>query len=165
MKRTYITIVLAILALVLNCFQSSAQRKYSDIFQMLSGIPGVMVTAASSSNPSVIIRGVGTNSGHTEPLYLVDNVQCDNISTINPDDVDSIDIIKDGSSSIYGMQGANGVILITTKGAVQAAKAEAEAKKAERKARRNKELINAVQATRDRNEALAKADSLAKAHQ
>ena len=85
-------------------------QTYSTIYDYLRGrVPGVMVT----SDNRIIIRGIGTNSGNTDPLILVDGVQMTDISTINPADVKSVDVIKDGSSSIYGMQGANGVIIIT----------------------------------------------------
>lgn len=165
MKRIFTFIAFAILSLAFS-FSASAQ-KYTDIFQMIRGrVPGVQVgDAGPGGMPSIVIRGVGTNSGQTQPLFIVDGLHVENISAIDPDNVDSIEVIKDGSSAIYGMQGQNGVILITTKGAVMAARAEAEARKAERKAKRNKQMIDAIQATRDRNEAQFKADSIARAQQ
>lgn len=51
----------------------------------------------------------------TDPLFIVDGTEVSGISFINPNDVRSINILKDASSSIYGARGANGVILITTK--------------------------------------------------
>jgi TonB-dependent SusC/RagA subfamily outer membrane receptor len=84
---------------------------YSNMYEYLRGkVPGVMIT----SDNRIIIRGIGTNSGNTDPLILVDGVQVTDLSGLNPVDVKSVDVIKDGSSAIYGMQGANGVILITT---------------------------------------------------
>ena len=84
-------------------------QTYSTIYDYLRGrVPGVQGT----SENRIIIRGIGTNSDHTDPLILVDDVEMSDISTINPADVESVDVIKDGSSAIYGMQGANGVILI-----------------------------------------------------
>ena len=113
-------------------------QEYSDIFEYIRGkVPGVQVgQAGPGSMPSIIIRGIGTNSDQTQPLFIVDGVQTDNISTINPNDVDSIDIIKDGTASIYGMQGANGVIIVTTKSAVEAARREAALKKEARQAKK-----------------------------
>ncbi len=113
-------------------------QEYTDIFEYIRGkVPGVQVgQAGPGSMPSIIIRGIGTNSEHTQPLFIVDGVQTDNISTINPNDVDSIDIIKDGTASIYGMQGANGVIIVTTKTAVEAARREAALKKEARQAKK-----------------------------
>jgi TonB-dependent SusC/RagA subfamily outer membrane receptor len=75
-------------------------------------VPGVMVT----SDKRIFIRGIGTNSDATDPLILVDGVQVTDLSSLNPADVKSVDVIKDGTSAIYGMQGANGVIIIKTIG-------------------------------------------------
>ena len=88
-------------------------QTYSSIYDYLRGrVPGVMVT----SDNRIIIRGIGTNSGNTDPLILVDGVETTDLSGINPSDVESVDVIKDGSSAIYGMQGANGVVIIKTVG-------------------------------------------------
>ena len=84
-------------------------QTYSTIYDYLRGrVPGVQVT----SDNRIIIRGIGTNTDQTDPLILVDDVEMPDISTINPADVESVDVIKDGSSAIYGMQGANGVVII-----------------------------------------------------
>lgn len=138
MKKTLTSIILASLAAAFLCSQAGAQTKYSDIFEMIRGrVPGVTVgQAAPGEMPRIVIRGIGTNSDQTQPLFIVDGIQRDNIASINPDDVDSIDIIKDGTSAIYGMQGANGVIMITTKTAARAAAAQAEASKAARAAKK-----------------------------
>ena len=88
-------------------------QTYSDMYDYLRGrVPGVQVT----SDKRIIIRGIGTNSDATDPLILVDGVETTDLSGINPTDVQSVDVIKDGSSAIYGMQGANGVIIIKTVG-------------------------------------------------
>lgn len=85
---------------------------YSNIFDYLKGrVAGVQVIG----NKIIIIRGVGTINGSTDPLILVDGVKTDDISYLNPIDVADVTVLKDASSSIYGVQGANGVILITTK--------------------------------------------------
>lgn len=84
---------------------------YSNIFDYLKGrVAGVQVIGNK-----IIIRGVGTINGSTDPLILVDGVKTDDISYLNPIDVADVTVLKDASSSIYGVQGANGVILITTK--------------------------------------------------
>ena len=79
---------------------------------------GVQVTANSGSPGAALnirIRGVTTN-GDNSPLVIVDGVNIGtDISIIDPNDIEKMDIIKDASSAIYGVQGANGVILITTK--------------------------------------------------
>ena len=83
--------------------------------------PGVQVIS-NSGDPtdnagSIRIRGISSISGSTTPLVVVDGVPYDgNISDINPQDVESMSVLKDASASaIYGHRGANGVILITTK--------------------------------------------------
>jgi len=53
-------------------------------------------------------------NGTADPLILVDGVPVDDLSGINPGDVKSVEVLKDSSASIYGIRGANGVILITT---------------------------------------------------
>lgn len=79
--------------------------------------PGVQITSTSGqpgSSMSVSIRGLGT-VGNSQPLYLIDGVGGD-ISTLNPADIESIDVLKDAASAaIYGAQAANGVVLVTTK--------------------------------------------------
>lgn len=84
---------------------------YNSIYDYINGrIPGVQVIGTR-----IIIRGVGTINGETDPLILVDGVQTSDISYLNPADVADVTVLKDASASIYGVQGANGVILITTK--------------------------------------------------
>lgn len=88
-------------------------QTYSDMYDYLRGrVAGVMVT----SDKRIIIRGIGTNSDATDPLILVDGVETTDLSGINPADVQSVDVIKDGSTAIYGMRGANGVVIINTVG-------------------------------------------------
>ncbi|MGC1632347.1 MAG: SusC/RagA family TonB-linked outer membrane protein, partial [Gelidibacter sp.] len=79
---------------------------------------GVQVTSNSGSPGAALnirIRGITTN-GDNSPLVIVDGVNIGtDLSIIDPNDIQKIDIIKDASSAIYGVQGANGVILVTTK--------------------------------------------------
>lgn len=87
-------------------------QTYSSMYDYLRGrVPGVQVT----SDNRIIIRGIGTNSDNFDPLILVDGVEMTDLSTLDPQYVESVDVIKDGSSAIYGMQGANGVIIIKTR--------------------------------------------------
>ena len=87
---------------------------YSNMYDYLRGrVPGVVV----GPDNSITIRGINSINSSTEPLILVDGVEISDLSTINPIDVYSVDVLKDASSSIYGVRGSNGVILITTKGA------------------------------------------------
>ena len=85
---------------------------------MASSSPGVQITQ-SSSQPGkgfkVYIRGIGT-IGDSQPLYVIDGVAGGNLDGINPNDIESIDVLKDAASAaIYGSRAANGVILVTTK--------------------------------------------------
>ena len=79
---------------------------------------GVNITANSGQpgeSYKVTIRGMGT-IGSTEPLYVIDGVPGGSITSLSPNDIESIDVLKDAASSaIYGARAANGVILVTTK--------------------------------------------------
>jgi TonB-linked SusC/RagA family outer membrane protein len=83
--------------------------------------PGVQVISTSgdpaSSQATIRIRGVGSMSASNSPLYIVDGMPYDgSIAEINPNDVESLSVLKDAAASaIYGARGANGVVLITTK--------------------------------------------------
>lgn len=121
-------------------FSAKSEQSYSNIWNYITGhIPGVFIRGGGDgSTPQIYIRGIGTNSGETQPLFIVDGVQMQDISYLLPSDVSSIEVIKDGSAAIYGAQSANGVIMITTKMAKARADAEAAAKKAARQAKRKK---------------------------
>ena len=89
------------------------------MLDMVMRLPGVQVSG-QGVNASVLIRGVGSINSSNEPLFVVDNVPVgtgfDKVAFMNPLDVDRISVLKDaGATGIYGVQGANGVILITTK--------------------------------------------------
>ncbi|MBO6012147.1 MAG: TonB-dependent receptor [Bacteroidales bacterium] len=93
----------------------------TNIAQALQGAAaGVMVTAqdgAPGSKSAIRIRGIGTINGDAEPLYVVDGVKVGhNADFVNPSDIESMEVLKDASATaIYGSEGANGVIMITTK--------------------------------------------------
>lgn len=102
---------------------------------LMGRAPGVSVTAGSGqvgSTPSIQIRGIGSMSASTQPIYVVDGVVVSSggtgqlgdvlyasnnvMNTINPSDIESISILKDAAAaSLYGSRAANGVVLITTK--------------------------------------------------
>ncbi|KIC95779.1 SusC/RagA family TonB-linked outer membrane protein [Flavihumibacter solisilvae] len=95
------------------------KQNTTDALQALQGqAPGVQITTTSGqpgSGMSVVIRGKGT-IGNASPLYIVDGVYTNDISYLNPADIQSLDVLKDAASAaIYGSQAANGVILVTTK--------------------------------------------------
>ena len=96
-----------------------AQNHSISTMQNLQGMaPGVQVTSTSGQPGDALkvrIRGIATN-GNSNPLYVVDGVPTDDISSLNPTDIQSIDILKDAASAaIYGTRAANGVVLITTR--------------------------------------------------
>lgn len=111
---------------------------YTNIFDYLRGrVPGVQIgPPVAGGTPSITVRGINSINSSTEPLILVDGLEMSDVSGLNPYDVASVDVLKDASTSLYGVRGANGVIIITTKAAADAAKAEAEALKAEKAARK-----------------------------
>ncbi len=97
-------------------------RPEQDVAKALQGaVPGLSIINASGdidSNPTISIRGLGTlsNGQKSSPLIVVDGVPVDDLSMINGNDIASISVLKDASSSsIYGSRAAFGVILITTK--------------------------------------------------
>ena len=97
------------------------EKQPVSIFDAIQGAaPGVRVMSSSGApgeDAGITIRGLSTLSdAGVKPLYLVDGVPMDNIATINPNDIQSIEILKDAASAaIYGARSANGVILVTTK--------------------------------------------------
>lgn len=81
-------------------------------------LPGVNIinSNAPGATPNVIIRGIGTAAAGGNVLYIVDGIQVTGINNINPADIESLDVLKDAASSaIYGMDAANGVVIVTTK--------------------------------------------------
>ena len=82
-----------------------------------TGVQFTSPTGGPGSSPGIIIRGVGTLNGDTDPLIIVDGIQFEGaLTTINQEDIESLTVLKDASStSLYGSRAANGVILITTK--------------------------------------------------
>ena len=106
----------------------SETEVYTNMYDYLRGkVAGVEIGPGNS----IIIRGVSTLNGSTDPLIFLDGTEVSSLDAVNPQDVYSVDILKDASAAIYGVRGANGVILITTK-AGQAAKQQ-EAAKAKRR--------------------------------
>lgn len=88
---------------------------YSDMYEYLEGkIPGVTVVG-----DKIRIRETGPLNSFGEPLLMVDGMEVSDLHHINPNDVDSVEVLKDASASIYGARGGNGVVLITTKGAAK----------------------------------------------
>lgn len=83
----------------------------NNIYEYLRGkVAGLQVVGNK-----IYIRGVNSMNSSTDPLILVDGMEVTDISILNPNDIKDISVLKDASASIYGVRGANGVILITTK--------------------------------------------------
>ena len=96
----------------------SKQPVINPISGLQGKVAGVQITNSGSpgSSPQIRIRGVGTVYGNANPLYVVNGVWYDDISFLNPADIENMTILKDASSeAIYGIRAANGVVLITTK--------------------------------------------------
>ncbi|PLB19796.1 SusC/RagA family TonB-linked outer membrane protein [Mariniflexile rhizosphaerae] len=98
--------------------ESIEALKPTRIEQALQGqVAGVTITSQSGTPggaSTISIRGVSTN-GDNRPLILVDGNVIEDLSVLNPSDIESINILKDATAGIYGVRAANGVILITTK--------------------------------------------------
>ena len=92
-----------------------------DAGQLIQGkVAGLQITVSSgdpTASSSVMLRGYSSLLGSTDPLVLIDGVP-GSLGTVAPEDIESIDVLKDGSATaIYGTRGTNGVIIITTKNA------------------------------------------------
>ncbi len=84
----------------------------------LAGVQITMSEGAPGADAVINIRGRGSITQSSEPLYVVDGIPTDNaLSILNPQDIESLNVLKDAASTaIYGSRGANGVVVITTKG-------------------------------------------------
>jgi TonB-dependent starch-binding outer membrane protein SusC len=91
----------------------------TNFVQSLQGaVPGLNIGQVTSAGatPDIQIRGKNTISGYTSVLIVIDGIISGDLSSINPADIESVDILKDASATaVYGAQAANGVMLITTK--------------------------------------------------
>ena len=90
----------------------------TNVFQMIQGrVPGVQVSPDGQGGYKVTIRGISSILGSSDPLFILDGVPVDGgtFGSINPCDVDVIDVLKGADAGIYGSQGGNGVVAILTK--------------------------------------------------
>lgn len=97
-----------------------AARRATNVSNALQGaVAGVSVTRSNSApgaGNTIRVRGITTLQGNSSPLILVDDVPVQDINDVNPDNVESISVLKDGASAaIYGSRAAAGVVIITTK--------------------------------------------------
>lgn len=98
--------------------QITKQPAYNALQSLQGKAAGVNIIAndAPGATPTIIIRGLGTAEAGRSPMFVVDGVITGSIANLNPNDIESFDIMKDAASSaIYGSNAANGVVFITTK--------------------------------------------------
>ncbi len=94
---------------------TSSARADQAIQGKISGVMVLPTSGSPGSGSKIRIRGTNSN-GNSNPLYIVDGMKTGDINNIDPGDIESMEVLKDAASSaIYGTEGANGVILITTK--------------------------------------------------
>ncbi len=135
------------------------QSPVSNLSNALAGrLPG-LISMQSSGKPgndasTLYIRGVGTYNGSTSPLIMVDGIVRDTYNDIDPNEVETISILKDASATaVFGVRGANGVILITTKrGKEGKPKVSATVQSALNQFTRMPDYVNSVQYATLRNE-------------
>lgn len=135
------------------------QSPVSNISNGLAGrLPG-LISVQSSGKPgadasTLYIRGVGTYTGNTAPLIMVDGIVRDSYNDIDPNEIDNISILKDASATaVFGVRGANGVILINTKrGKEGAPKVSATVQTAANQFTRLPKYVNSPQYATLRNE-------------
>ncbi|AMM52762.1 membrane protein [Rufibacter sp. DG15C] len=100
--------------------EAFVSRPNTQVGQLIQGKAAGVQVLTNSGKPSagfsIRVRGTGSLNASSEPLYVVDGVPASDTRSINPADIESISVLKDAASAaIYGAQGANGVVLITTK--------------------------------------------------
>ena len=97
------------------------QSPVANISNAIEGrVPGLLTNQVSGApgqdNATIRIRGIGTFAGSADPLVMIDGIQAQNYNNLDPNEIESISILKDASATaVYGVRGANGVLLITTK--------------------------------------------------
>lgn len=107
-------------ATVLSAADIQKQQVSNPIEALNGRVPGLMMTETNdlgASDPTMVIRGIGSLNAGTEPLIVLDGLPYSGYyNDINPDDIENITVLKDAASNaLYGARGANGVIMITTK--------------------------------------------------
>lgn len=90
---------------------------YGDVFTLVKGkFPGVTIKTNSMGTDGIFIRGDKSIYGDNEAIYVVDGIRVGDVSFVNPCEMATIDILKDGGAALYGSDAANGVVVIETKG-------------------------------------------------
>lgn len=95
--------------------KTPSQSAIQAIQGKLAGVT-IVTNDEPGSNPSIRVRGLGTVLGGRDPLYIIDGVETNGLNGLNPNEIDTFDILKDASSlAIYGQKASNGAVIITTK--------------------------------------------------
>jgi TonB-dependent SusC/RagA subfamily outer membrane receptor len=90
---------------------------YTSVFSLIQGkFPGVQIRNGASGTEAVFVRGQKSIYQDNAAIYVVDGIRVADISFVNPCEMATIDILKDGGAALYGSQAANGVVVIETKG-------------------------------------------------
>jgi len=94
----------------------SAPKLSQALVGKVAGVQVMQTSGAPYDGTKMRVRGMGSINAGSDPLYVIDGYPAGNNLNINPNDIESIDVLKDAASAaIYGSRGAGGVVLITTK--------------------------------------------------
>lgn len=107
----------AVSTITADSYEDQPLTRLEDALQgRAAGVTVARANGQPGSNFKVRIRGVNSITGNNAPLVVVDGIQGGDLSTLNPNDIETINVLKDASATaIYGVRGSNGVIMITTK--------------------------------------------------
>ncbi|WP_298115018.1 SusC/RagA family TonB-linked outer membrane protein [Flavobacterium sp.] len=95
--------------------KTPAQNAIQAIQGRAAGV-NIVTNDEPGANPTIRIRGLGTLLGARDPLYIIDGVEASSLNGLSPNEIATLDILKDASSlAIYGQKGSNGVVVVTTK--------------------------------------------------
>ncbi|WP_395633810.1 SusC/RagA family TonB-linked outer membrane protein [Flavobacterium sp.] len=98
-----------------DIIKTPAQSAIQAIQGRAAGV-NIVTNDEPGANPSIRIRGLGTVLGGRDPLYIIDGLEASSLNGLSPNEIETIDILKDASSlAIYGQKGSNGVVVVSTK--------------------------------------------------
>lgn len=96
--------------------QSPTMNAMEGLQGKIAGLDITRESGAAGTSPTILLRGQRSIDGNNSPLFVIDGITGGDISNLNPNDIENIEVLKDASSTaIYGSAGANGVIIVTTK--------------------------------------------------
>lgn len=97
-------------------FQGGVSSPLGLLQGKVAGLGMAVTSGEPSASPSISLRGISTLAASSDPLIVIDGIAGGSLSSVSPEDIESIDVLKDGSAAaIYGTRGTNGVIIINTK--------------------------------------------------